>query len=288
MDEDHCRLLAEADAELPPIIVHRRSNIVIDGLHRVRAAVIRGCRTIEARFLDGAVEDAFVMGVRMNIGHGMPLSRTDRSAAAERIITSYPSWSNRMVASTTGLSAGTVAGLRRRSSDQPEQSIVRIGKDGRARPIDGSSGRLRVQELLENNPDDTIRVTASKAGVSVSTVHDVRKRLQAGQGPLPPRWQDDQAPAVPAPFRPPALPHRGDRAEAALVVATLARDPMVRYSDMGRRLIRWLEGCRQGFNESREIAKRVPPYSIDHVAQLARDYSDGWARFADHLEQREY
>jgi hypothetical protein len=46
----HTRLLAHSDALLPPIIVHRETMRVIDGMHRVRAALLRGEQEIQVRF----------------------------------------------------------------------------------------------------------------------------------------------------------------------------------------------------------------------------------------------
>ncbi|MEV0372122.1 hypothetical protein AB0I10_20205 [Streptomyces sp. NPDC050636] len=39
---DHVRKLAELTTPLPPIVVHRPTMRVVDGMHRVRAAVLRG------------------------------------------------------------------------------------------------------------------------------------------------------------------------------------------------------------------------------------------------------
>ncbi len=61
---EHSRLLAELNDNLPPILVHRRTMRVIDGMHRVRAAQLRGRSHIAAGFFDGSERDAFVLAVR--------------------------------------------------------------------------------------------------------------------------------------------------------------------------------------------------------------------------------
>ncbi|MGH3925165.1 MAG: streptomycin biosynthesis regulator, partial [Pseudonocardiaceae bacterium] len=38
---EHVRVLAESEEQLPPIVVHGQSMRVIDGTHRIRAAVMR-------------------------------------------------------------------------------------------------------------------------------------------------------------------------------------------------------------------------------------------------------
>src|SRR5947207_6223921 len=82
-DVDHIRMLAGVDAKLPPIIVHCPSLRIIDGTHRLGAALLRGDDTIEARLFDGSEHEAFLLAVKENITHGLPLSLPDRMAAAE-------------------------------------------------------------------------------------------------------------------------------------------------------------------------------------------------------------
>ncbi len=49
-DTDHIHTLAESVGDLPPIIVHRSTMRVIDGMHRLRAASMRGSVYISVRF----------------------------------------------------------------------------------------------------------------------------------------------------------------------------------------------------------------------------------------------
>src|SRR4051794_21642932 len=74
---DHVRTLAETDGTLPPIIVHRPTMRVIDGMHRLRAAQWCDRDEIEVRFFDGSETEAFVLAVQSNIVHGLPLSVAD-------------------------------------------------------------------------------------------------------------------------------------------------------------------------------------------------------------------
>jgi hypothetical protein len=160
---------------------------VIDGMHRLRAALLRGEEEIEIQFFDGTDELAFLLAVRANISHGLPLSRADRMAAARRIIESQPQWSNRAIATVTGLSPGTVNAARQRITGQNHQLNTRLGQDGRARPLNGANGRLRASKILESRPDLPLRELAKAAGVSVGTARDVRERIRRGMHPLPPR-----------------------------------------------------------------------------------------------------
>jgi transposase-like protein len=287
---DHVEVLAESDAQLPPIVVHGQSMRVIDGMHRVRAAVLRGEQKIEARIYHGTEDDAFVLAVQLNIAHGLPLSRADRTAAAVRIIRSHPRWSNRMIASATGLSAGTVGKVRQRSTAQNGQSTTRIGRDGRKRPLDGSVGRMRAVELLTEKPAASIRTIAVEAGVSPSTVHDVRRRLRDGQEPTVPGPSAPESPAanVPPDLSPPRRPvgHAVTAGRADVILATLKADPSLRFSDAGRSLIRWLDTYRVGLAGSNKIVEMVPDHCAFSVAKLARGFSRMWTEIAAQLEQR--
>ncbi|WP_326741008.1 ParB/RepB/Spo0J family partition protein [Streptomyces sp. NBC_01022] len=109
----HARTLAASETALPPILVHRPTMRIIDGTHRVRAAILRQQAVIEAQFFDGTPEEAFVLAVEFNTTHGLALTLADRTAAAARILITHPQWSDRAVAARTGLAAKTVGALRR-------------------------------------------------------------------------------------------------------------------------------------------------------------------------------
>ncbi|MFD1047646.1 ParB/RepB/Spo0J family partition protein, partial [Kibdelosporangium lantanae] len=83
---EHAQVLAASAADLPPIVVQRGTMRVIDGMHRLRAARMRGQNEILVRFYDGDDDEAFIVAVRTNVTHGLPLSQADRTAAAARII----------------------------------------------------------------------------------------------------------------------------------------------------------------------------------------------------------
>jgi uncharacterized protein YerC len=291
-NDEHVRVLAESEEQLPPIVVHGKSMRVIDGIHRVRAAVMRGEETIEAKICHGKDSDAFVLAVRMNIAHGLPLTRADRTAAVIRIIGSHPQWSNRMIATVTGLSAGTVGKLRRRSTVQNAQSVRRVGKDGRVRPINSATDRMKAGELLAEKPTASIRAIAKEAGVSPSTVGDVRRRLHAGQHPIVERLRP-QGSSVTA--RPPDVrPRRGasddsesaESADVAPILANLKRNPSLHSSDGGRSLLLWLDRYHVGMAMSKKIAEIVPGCCTGSVAKLAHGYARMWTEVAAQLEQR--
>lgn len=294
-DPDHVLALAQVQDELPPIVVHRKTMRVVDGAHRLAAARRRGDVTIAVRFFDGSAADAFVVGVRANIAHGLPLTLADRKQAAGQIAQSHPHWSDRMVASVTGLAAGTVAEIRRRIPSPRTAANARFGQDGRVRPLDGTRGRLLACELITENPQLSLRQIAQQAGISPETARDVRNRLRRGEDPIP----KERAGARPlSTSDAPAIRNSAVRTttttavrapgvrDAAAVVARLKADPALRYNETGRNLLGLLTIHTMGADEWDSIIDNVPPHCSDVVAGLARDCAERWQEFAVRLESR--
>src|SRR6267154_66006 len=67
LDSRHAQVLAEIEVSLPPILVRRSTMRVIDGMHRLDAARIKGHDTISVRYFDGSEEDAFLLAVAANV-----------------------------------------------------------------------------------------------------------------------------------------------------------------------------------------------------------------------------
>lgn len=197
LDQAHLARLMEVETPLPPILVDRRTMRVIDGMHRLQVAVLRGRRTIEAELFDGTEAEAFLRSVRANTAHGFPLSARDRRAAAAQIIMSHPGMSDRGVAEATGLGRTTVAGIRREvaSGDAATEAApgggsadARVGRDGRVRPLSSAEGRYKAAALIRAHPQASLREVARGAGVALATASDVRRRLERGEEPLPSRF----------------------------------------------------------------------------------------------------
>ncbi|MCZ9343182.1 streptomycin biosynthesis protein, partial [Streptomyces sp. TRM76130] len=148
LDPAHVEMLTALDEPFSPIVVHAATGQVVDGLHRVEAALRRGDRDITVRYFDGESEDAFVYAVHANTAHGLPLSLAERRTAARRILASRPAWSDRRVAAVAGLSARVVAELRGAQPPATDHPAVRVGRDDRARPVDPRRGRELAARLL--------------------------------------------------------------------------------------------------------------------------------------------
>ncbi|MFJ5310263.1 transcriptional regulator [Streptomyces sp. NPDC088350] len=292
--------LTETETALPPILVDRRTMRVIDGMHRLMAASIRGQETIDVVFFDGSEADVFLRAVQENVTHGLPLSQTDRQAAAERIIASHPHMSDRAIGQAAGLGARTVASIRRRSGDDAAQAGSRVGRDGKVRPLDSGEGRRRAAELLADRPKASLRDIARVAGISAATVLDVRNRLARGDSPVRERSvrraSATPEPASQVPTRAIAVTAASASApgtgvtETALADANLAqklmRDPAMRGTDRGKALLQLLHLNAANAGRLKAVARVVPAHCVVAVMRLAQHNAQAWRDFACELEER--
>ncbi|MER7015013.1 ParB/RepB/Spo0J family partition protein [Saccharopolyspora sp. NPDC000359] len=291
---EHVNLLAESEEELPPIIVHRETMRVIDGMHRLHAARARGQREIDVRFFTGNAHDAFVLAVQANISHGLPLSFAERAAAARRIMSSHPHWSDRAVGRVTGISAKSVASIRAKTPGG-RQLAHRVGLDGRERPLNTAEGRRRAAEFIRQHPGLSLRQVAQAAGISVSTVLDVRRRLKCGEDPVLPSqrtsctsWQGSAAapPAEPRPGRAPEEADDRPRMSAATILRNLQNDPSLRFSGPGRLLLRLFHLTLASDVEWPTVAETIPAHQANVIAHLAEDCVRHWQHLAEQAKSR--
>lgn len=287
-DTDHARLLAESGADLPPIVVNRRTMRVIDGTHRLRAATLRGEATLEVRYFDGTDDEAFLLAVRANITHGLPLSLAEREAAAVRILASHPEWSDRAIAMVAGLAARTVGEIRRRGGDIAAGPDARIGRDGRTRPLDASRGRLAASDLIASRPEASLREIARIAGISPATARDVRERLARGDDPVPDRMNRDsrRGSSTSGDVRTGTEDRQSCERTRRAVLQDLSADPSLRFTDRGRNLLRFLFAHAAQLDAWRKVAALIPAHSGYMVARLARECATEWLEFAEHLEEQ--
>lgn len=284
----HTNALRERLPDLPAILVNRRTMQVVDGMHRLSAAKQQGADMIRVRFVDVSQHEAFLLSVRANMDHGLPLSLADREAAALRILQWHASWSDRAIADVVGLAASTLAAIRKRSTDRSQQSNARMGRDGRIRPMSTLDGRLRASEILAARPGTPLREVALEAGVSLGTAHDVRDRMRRGDHPIPDRQRPDQERASSQCDRR-GLPRRRRRGELVAwpsLRPRLMRDPLVRYSVSGQELLRWLDSHTITPQSWQGIVNNVPPHWADSVVGVAYSCADQWQEVAQALERR--
>ncbi|WP_326695981.1 transcriptional regulator [Streptomyces sp. NBC_01754] len=312
VDPAHVRRLSAVYPSLPPVLVHRSTLRVVDGMHRIGAAELLDLDTVEVQYFDGSEDQVFLRSVTANIAHGLPLSVTERKTAAGRILASRPSLSDRAVAACTGLDAKTVASVRARSAAGHPPLNTRTGTDGRAHPLDRTAERIHAAELMRRDPELSLRAVVKETGLSLGTAHDVRRRLLRGEDPVPPSRQNGPAPGTgrATPARLPEMPGSAaaagpDRPRAAVPVRKggpvsprprgpldtlrrLAEDPSLRHSDTGRDLIRWLHIHFVVDEAWQKRADAVPPHATESMAELARHCSEAWRRFAEDMSRRKH
>jgi hypothetical protein len=245
--------------------------------------MLRGDEMIEVRLFDGTEKEAFLLAVQSNIAHGLPLSLADRIRAAERIVASHPSWSDRAIAAVSGLGARTVGNLRGRIQVDMDAGLARTrtGRDGRVRPLDNADGRLRASAIIKERPNASLREVAREAGISPSTVRDVRQRVTQGLDPVPPKWRRQDSPK-------PVDSHDRllERPELASMLQGLQSDPSLRFTESGRVLLRWIFARAIRSEERSDVVEKVPPHCSYIMVNVARACADEWLELANDLERR--
>ncbi|MFF7043993.1 ParB N-terminal domain-containing protein [Streptomyces massasporeus] len=288
-DPRHINALAEVCSALPPIVIHRKTMTVIDGVHRLRAVENSGATHISAVLFNGDEREAFVLAVKLNSNHGLPLSLADRKAAALHMLADFPEWSNRRLAGVVGLSDKTVAALRRRSgAELPHPTAVRLGRDGVAYPLAAAEGRSRALVYLAAHPDASAQEVARAAGISLTTAKDARKRARALPGEPPPTEQPCDGPVRETGAGRPALVKRpkAGSADLSLAVRRLRADPSLRFTEVGRKLLRTLDPSATQPHDWAAMASSIPIHCAPLIAELARQHAESWQLLAESLTER--
>jgi|SRR3954451_3698991 ParB-like chromosome segregation protein Spo0J len=277
LDAAHVDTLAELEGAWPPILVRRDDRSVVDGQHRVAAARRLGLRALQVEWFDGSAKDAFVEFVRCNVGHGLPLGLGERRSAAGRILLSHPERSDRSIASVCGVSPKTVARLRGDLAVTAplEHPTRRVGRDGRARPVDPADLRARITEELERRPEASLRAIATVVGSSPETVRSVRAKLRSVGGrtePAAERELDTEATVLGLLTRAGRAGHR------------LEGDCAFSGREHGVEFVTWFDATTVEAADVWTHVGTVPRSRIYEVADEARRRAGFWTHFADSLE----
>jgi ParB-like chromosome segregation protein Spo0J len=276
LDPTHVATLVELVDTWPPIVVRRADHTVVDGQHRLAAAVMLGRRHVRAVFFDGTADDAYVEFVRCNVGHGLPLGIDERRAAVRRILGTHAERSDRGIAELCGVSPKTVARMRDELGASSASRATRVGRDGRVRPVDPAAIREAIAAELERCPEASLRAVARVVGASPETVRSVRNRMQAG------------SPAC----RALAPVHDGDLDATVLGLLPRARrserpwqqDQALASSDGGEQFVTWFDATAVDGADRWEYLGVVPLSRTYEVADEARRRAAFWASFAESLE----
>jgi ParB-like nuclease domain len=291
VDPQHIQLLAESGGALPPILVHRGTMRVIDGAHRLQAALLKGQKTVDVMFFDGNDDDAFVAAIEANNAHGLPLTLADRQAAAARVLASHPDRSDRWIAAVVGLAVGTVGAIRAHTEPNGRNVTARIGRDGRVRPVSGANGRKLASNVVAEQPDASLREIARVAGVSLGTARDVRERVRRGDDPVPASQAQSAARRLPAGRSHARLDTRNaattrNARDSLALLGKLNADPSLRYSEAGRVLLRWLHSVARAPCKGTDLIDVLPSHCMYPVAQILRHCASQWLKTADQIDPR--
>jgi hypothetical protein len=203
-----------------------------------------------------------------------------------KILEGCPEWSDRGIAARTGLSGKTVGALRRKAADRIAQAPVRVGRDGRARPLHREeSGRAAVglppgrsadpsAELLAGRPVGPAREQLGAAPRSHFTRRLVGGERADGAAVSGPGALSAAAPAARA---------LGGYADPDTQLASLKRDPALKYSKDGREMIRWLE-THVVRDADLGLVLQAPAHQARKIAVLARACAANWNGIAMRMD----
>lgn len=302
-DEAHIRRLVEVIDEVPPILVERSTCRVLDGVHRLLAARQAGRLVVPARLVTlRHPRDLLITAIQANAVHGLPLSLADRKAAAIRILASHPCYSDRAVAALVQLHPTTIARVRSLacSSAEMEQlnvpgdgsvdpgsaaaeeppTAVRLGRDGRTRPLSAAAGKAKAREMLEESTDITLRELARAAGISLGTAHAVRndflRELGGCRAGPRPRLTSFATSAASA----------NGSDQLLTVLRSLGQDPSVARTDAGRTVLKSLRALALDPASCEQFLTAVPAHRTDEIIRVIRSCVRTWTLLVHDLESR--
>ena len=130
---------------LPPVLVARLEVglCLLDGMHRLAAAQLLGRTSVPAKIVETDANAAFVLAIRSNAAHGLPLKTKEKKAAARGMLARFPERSDRWVAEDVGLSHPTVMSLRGEleAGGKIYHLGYALGQDGKRYPCECSRCR---------------------------------------------------------------------------------------------------------------------------------------------------
>ena len=271
VDHEHVRRLMMAPERWAPVVLSRRDLSVVDGYHRLLAARQLDRTIVAAHWFDGDPLDCLLTFLALNVRDGQALDRTERHEVVRRILSAHPDWADRRVGDLCGASPKTVAALRLENvgdaaAGDDRRSNVRVGRDGRARPTDPLAKRALIVELLQRDPDASLRTIAGRAGASPETVRMVKIGLL---GP------SDRRRHTPAVVNDTIQHERLD----PFVLET--HEPCV---DRDAERAAFLERTDVGDADPHLHAESIPLSRAYEIADEARRRASFWARFADRID----
>jgi transposase len=188
---------------------------------------------------------------------------------------SHPEWSDRMIASVTALSPKTVGAIRANSADDVPVLSSRVGRDGRTRPNNILERRRAAGEFLRRNPTASLRQVANVAGLSPTTVQDIRDQLRKDGVLAEPEQKTAQRKKKTVE---PTVDH-------ATILHQLRNDPSLRLTQNGRTLLRLFDAHLPILEQWIAIADSLPPHCKGSISEVARDCANMWTGMVGRLSE---
>lgn len=171
----------ESFPSLPPVRVQSKTNVVVDGFHRVEAAIRLGLESVPIKLEPIPDEELRMVAGLANAQHGQPLTRTERNAFAVALVRNYGKLREE-AAQLLGMSASAVTlALREHQFNEqlseklgspvqvinsahvralyrvgPEQRerlleavVSKVDEDGQPYPLTGAELKLLVDRMLD-------------------------------------------------------------------------------------------------------------------------------------------
>lgn len=131
-----------AGRDLPPVDVFRVNGdlLVVDGFHRVSAAVMAGRGFVRARVVgEGTLDEASWTATRANRDHGVRRTSADKRRAVRVALDGIGAeQSNRVLADHVGVSHELVRKVRAEwEAEHGVETTERVGADGKRYPVNG-------------------------------------------------------------------------------------------------------------------------------------------------------
>jgi hypothetical protein len=157
---DYCEEMM-GGANFPPIDVRSdgTSFWVVNGFHRVKAALKAGKTEISAEVTEGDYRSALLASAGVNRTNGVRRTNKEKRLAVSKLLqdAEWSQWSDEVVAEKCGVSAPFVGLLRKElTPNGSESSQVRRGKDNRLIKTGkiGKRPRLKGSGAAENKPSE--------------------------------------------------------------------------------------------------------------------------------------
>jgi ParB-like chromosome segregation protein Spo0J len=171
----------ESFESLPPVRIQAGSRVLVDGFHRVEAAVRLGLEAVPAQEESISDDELALVAGLANVQHGQPLSRVERNRLAVTLVRNYgklreeaaallgvsPSavtlalrehqynelLSEKLGSAVQVINSAHVRALYRVGPDQRERLleavVSKVDEDGRPYPLTGAELKLLVDRMLD-------------------------------------------------------------------------------------------------------------------------------------------